>query len=206
MMLKVGKRMKDQNRVCGFTLIEVLIVVAIMATLVGLGATLFSGTFRVQIKKESSHLISVVRFAYNEAITKGVPYRLVFDVTEQAYWLEAGSEGDQAPPSTTNGEEEEKTPSEEALPPPPPYSIDDDVVKKVKLGKEVFIRDVATSHDEKEVTEGLAYLYFFPTGLTEQAVIHLSNEEKSSNYSILVNPLTAKCRVENEYVELEKVE
>ncbi|MDO8519704.1 MAG: hypothetical protein Q7T11_06035, partial [Deltaproteobacteria bacterium] len=103
------------------------------------------------------------------------------------------------------GEEEEVVIKEEEAPPPPEFAAsEEEIIKRVTLPKSVKIQDVHTARDDLPLTAGQAYLYFFPNGFTEEAVIHLSNEEGTMSYSVLVSPLTGLSRIEKGYVELEK--
>ena len=197
----------------GFTLIEILVVVAIMAATMGLTIGFMGGGFDREAKKESAHLAATIRFAYHASIAGHVPYRIVFNLTESQYWVEVGS-SPQTLPSTTEKNNVKKTelvaePAEakdgEKAPAPPAFVLsDEDIVRRVTLSKLVKIRDVQTAHDEAPVTEGQATVYFFPTGFTEEAIVHFSNEDASVNYSVIVNPLTGTSRIEKDYVELEK--
>ncbi len=50
------------------------------------------------------------------------------------------------------------------------------------------------------VTSGPAYLYFFPTGMTERAVIHLADDSQNA-YTLLVEGLLGTVKVLPSYVE-----
>lgn len=193
----------------GFTLLELLVVVAIIAAIMVLSLRFLGNTLRIQLRKETSHLVGAIKFAYNEAAIRNIPYRLVFDLTEQEYWLEEGSGAFLLSLSEDEDEKEKikKKENEEEGEPPPAFTLaDEDVVKKISLDdSKVRFRDVYVAHQEGIIEEGIAYLYFFPNGMTELAVIHLADEDFEMNYSIIVKPLTGKSRVEQGYVDYEKI-
>lgn len=219
MMLSAGKprKMKNSNvvlsqkirlsgRVFGnnfaFTLIELLVIIGITVAMMGLAISFFGGTYHIQIKKESSHLIGAVKLAYNLAVTKNLYYRLVFDFENQSYWLESSSDPFYLKSDKEIEEEEKKVKKDEEESETPEFTAaEDGVVKKVRLDKAVRIKDVYVAHQEGVLSSGTAYLYFFPRGLTEKAIIHLSDEDESNPYSIIVEPLTGRCRIKAEYVE-----
>lgn len=194
--------MKNKDR--GFTLIEILVVIAIMAGTMGLTIGFLGGGFDRQAKKETAHLAATIRFAYHASISGHVPTRIVFDLNENQYWVEVGSGGEVLP--TTSAEPDQAPPAEgEEAPDVPAFvAADEDIVRRVTLSSAVKFRDVQTARDDAPVETGKAFLYFFPTGFTEEAVIHFSNEEATSNYSVIVSPLTGTSRIEKDYVELEK--
>jgi general secretion pathway protein H len=63
-----------------------------------------------------------------------------------------------------------------------------------------FVR-VETEHRERPAEEGKAYLYFFPAGLTELAVIQLRDSRGFVN-SVEVHALTGRCRIHDVPYEL----
>ena len=73
-----------------------------------------------------------------------------------------------------------------------------------ELGKGVKFRKVQTEHDGEARTEGRAYLYFWPRGGTERAIIQLQREGAKSDQgvTILVSALTGRVKVEPKLVDL----
>jgi prepilin-type N-terminal cleavage/methylation domain-containing protein len=73
-------------------------------------------------------------------------------------------------------------------------------IKPVTLKSGVYLEDFYTPRLLKPLDKGKGYLYFFPMGMTEAAVIHLS-DGKEASYSLIVHPLTGRVVVKNSYVE-----
>jgi general secretion pathway protein H len=73
-------------------------------------------------------------------------------------------------------------------------------LKPVKL-KKLRIRSVYTPRLTDPVTSGRAYLYFYPLGQTEPAIITLSDESGESIYSLVVHPITGRVRIYNREVK-----
>lgn len=73
--------------------------------------------------------------------------------------------------------------------------------KRFHLAEGVGIARVETTHREEPAEEGKAYLYFFPGGVTEHAVIQLQDSAGYVN-SVEVHPLTGRCRVHDVPFEL----
>lgn len=73
-------------------------------------------------------------------------------------------------------------------------------LKPVTL-KKLKIKSVYTPRMTEPVTTGRAYLYFYPLGQTEPAIITLTDATGESVYSLVVHPITGKVRVYNQEVQ-----
>src|SRR5262249_31161013 len=71
------------------------------------------------------------------------------------------------------------------------------------IGTGVRLLQVQTEHDEEPRTSGRAYLYFFPGGGTERAVIQIAREGDKEGLSVVVSALTGRARIEKGAVKLE---
>ena len=79
----------------GFSLLELLLVVVILAVIAGLSVPNFSGAYsQVLIKKTADDLAFTMRYAQAQAVIKQKYYQLQFDESYLSYWLaRADSEG-----------------------------------------------------------------------------------------------------------------
>jgi general secretion pathway protein H len=76
-------------------------------------------------------------------------------------------------------------------------------LKPVTLKKgSVRIAGVYTPRLTDEVVAGRAYIYFFPMGQTEPAIVHMSDASGDTVYSIVVHPITGRVKIYNEYVKI----
>lgn len=73
----------------------------------------------------------------------------------------------------------------------------------VVFPEEVKILNVRTEHDPEPITEGEAFIYFFPMGRTQLAHIQIEGEDGENQYTIEVQPLTGKVTVVPELEDLE---
>jgi general secretion pathway protein H len=62
---------------------------------------------------------------------------------------------------------------------------------------------VHTEHDREPVTEGKAYLYFWPGGGTERAVVQVGRAGDEEGLSVVVSALTGRARIQRGNLELE---
>jgi general secretion pathway protein H len=69
-------------------------------------------------------------------------------------------------------------------------------LKPVSL-KKLRIRSVYTPRMTEPVTSGRAYIYFYPLGQTEPAIVTLSDASGETIYSLVVHPITGRVRIYN---------
>jgi hypothetical protein len=67
--------------------------------------------------------------------------------------------------------------------------------------KKAKLRSVYTPRVVDTLTSGRAYLYFFPLGQTEPAIITLTDMNGQSVYSLVVHPITGRVKIYNQAVE-----
>ena len=78
---------KDMSGQPGFTLLEILLVIALIAVMYSAGAPLLSN-LTAEIETRFGTLSSDIRSAYDLSVLSGKPYRMVFDFDKGEYWLE----------------------------------------------------------------------------------------------------------------------
>lgn len=215
----------------GMTLIEVLIVLSIIALITG-AVVIGSGQLASSRMRHSSTMLAgAVRVAFARASATSKTIRLVMDFQESSIWLEEGSQpmlvqsrdvtGTGGAAASTTAERQALEESSRIVKGPTPArasftEIDAMGVAASQPGKGhkaldrgIQFREVQAAHDDKPRTEGRAYLYFWPGGQTERAVIQLrvgnSTDEKNAT-TLLVSPLTGKVTVKDGAVPLARPE
>lgn len=73
----------------GFTLIEIVVSLFIVGLILGVVVSRMDSMLEWDMKAASNKLASTIRFLYNKAATEGLYIRLVLDMEEQTYWVEA---------------------------------------------------------------------------------------------------------------------
>ncbi len=79
----------------GFTLLELLVVLAVIAVLSGMILPQFSSTYQGSLLRAASReILSVLNLGYSYAVSFQKPHHLRIDPEERRYWLEAPREDD----------------------------------------------------------------------------------------------------------------
>ena len=220
--LRKDKERSDGVRARGMTLLEIGIALAIVAGLLALVVPSFSSVARVQLRQKSGQLAGGVRSLYGASAVSGKSCRLVMDLDAAAYWSECAqgsvrlaSEGERARAGAReasreeellatvaqrgdNISDEDRTRAELAR--KSAFTPTGDV-PRTALGGSVRFAAVWVSHQPERYVTGKAFLYFWPTGLTETASIQLAQGDDVN--TILVEPLTGKIRIASGRVDAE---
>lgn len=198
----------------GFTLIEVIIVIAIAAIVVS-GATFgISAITRSRLRSASMRVMSAAQYAYNRSVTHGTTTRLHFDFEKNTMAVE-----ETETPVTIANYEQLETDSGTAVDPwevarqriekpldraPPQTSQfspittnEGKIIKRYQpqsLGNGIEVHALVTPSDSLPRTDGEGGLYFFPGGSTEHTVVQLK-DNNDNIYSVEIHPLTGNGRV-----------
>lgn len=174
----------------GFTLIELIIVLAIMALFAGTVLPRMRDQLDLHLRKHARQLSGSIRFLYNQSAMKNKIYRLHYDLDNQKYWVEK-SESNHL---RLQDPEQERSAFEEK-PKKSKFSEDLELLKKpVELQKKITFKSIKTQASEDPITSGHAYTHFFPSGFAEPTTIKLQTP-KGVVYSIVVNSLTGSAKV-----------
>ena len=201
----------------GVTLVEVLIVVAIVGLLGGLMTLGAGATDSSRLKRSAVTLASAIRIAYAHASAISKPVRLVLDFEERSITLEEGSgelalmKGERTGGAAGATEAERKIIEEsEAIlkgprPPRPmfkptkAFGFNPDKGNTSKeLERNIRFFQAETGHQDEAVNSGRVYLYFWPGGTTERAAVQLSirgTDSPNEMITVLVSPLTGKAEI-----------
>jgi general secretion pathway protein H len=190
---------KSKNQ--GFSLIEMLVVVAIIAMITGVSLPTVSSYFQLSLNSATRDLATVIKESYNAAVISGRVYRLAYDLKQNQYWVEAG------PPDalletkeTKEKEERKKRLFKDETEKQSPFSMDKTITrKKMSLPRGVTYEDIITQQSPEPLTSGIAYTHFFPHGLTEQSIIHLTDQSKHKA-SLVITPLIGNTDLYDHYV------
>lgn len=203
------------------TLIEIIIVTAILALAMS-GVTFSVGALtRTNLKSGAAKLGAAARYAYNRAVTRGTTVRVHFTIPGSMFSIEEAHGGvtlgrakDKKDKKNLDDEgrsvaavdpwasaqariNQPDKPTVGASPFGPITSQDGEVLKRyqnVSLGRGVQVIKLLVPHEPEPVTQGEGSVHFFAGGLTERAVIQLG-DGRGAVYSVEVHPLTGRVKV-----------
>lgn len=193
----------QDNTRAAFTLVELLVVVALIGLIAFFSLPTISSMMKVSISSATRELASTIKEAYNSSVVTGKVHRLAYDLEKNQFWVESG-------PSTLlmdTSESKEKEarrkkfakPGEEK--PKSVFSLEKSVTRnKLSLPRGVTFEDVVTEQTQEPISKGLAYTHFFPHGQTEQTIIHIIDAEKHQA-SLVISTLIGKTQFISGYVK-----
>ena len=187
----------------GFTLIEMLAVVAVLALVIGIALPNLGMRSRRVMEDEAKQLAASLEFARQRSVMTGVPHRVVIDVEEGGYWLEwlvsearsLGEEGPAEQPVYEAGDGEE-------IPMAPPRAAERSYrALPGSLGHTAYVSEIVHI-DGIEIADGfleqgLVDIVFERDGTSEATEILLSDDDGHA-IGIEVAPLADTVRIRHE--------
>lgn len=207
--------LREGKNARGMTLIELMIVIAIIAVATSGVLVSFRQVARTTARSAAAKLSAGIRYVYDQSVVTGKYYRLAIDLDKGSYKVERSddrfylvAEKERAPGNgrAFDADAETKMLDEEEakerdntrgiakqLQPPPQLkrahfqSFQDAMLPTVQM-KGAWIRDVYTPRQREPYSEGKAYLYFFPDGHTEQAALHIVSGKRPAEDQPMPKP------------------
>jgi len=166
-----------------FTVVEVLVVVAIIAIMATAAGGMYMGTFKnLQLEKSAKQIYLAAKYARLAAVSKQIEFRMLIDnkkgIVSVIY-------------DQTDTESDEET----------QVAVSNPYTRPVKLPEGVFVKEVvivpsenaAADQDTDEDEYRDKMIVFTPYGTADSAVIKISN--KRTDYAISVSPATGKVKI-----------
>jgi len=160
---------------CGFTLVEVLVVVVIIALLGGLGSGIYVGTYkRMLVEKAARDLFLAAKYARIMAIERQRQYKIELDTTNGGFGLVVGQ---------LNKETEQ---TEQTI-------VRDLYFKPIELPGDVKFEDIQITPTGLEEADEETAIVFLPNGTAQSAVIQIGDGK--NHYTVSICAATGKARV-----------
>lgn len=157
----------------GFTLLEIVIVVAVLALFVGLAVPRLPDIAGTRIHQNARKVSMMLQLTRSRAVSLRRYYRVEMDLDTNSMAVSYfGPEGTYIP---------------------------DDEVRQVKLRDGIIVDVVNTS--EGKVLEGTGWVRISPRGFIEPALIHI-RDKQGRVVTIAPSPVSGRVRIHEGYIDL----
>jgi len=184
----------------GLTLIEIMVVLAIVGGILAAIAPRLVNP-KLAMKSAVREFATLTREIHNNARLFNSTYRLVIKMDPKeghSYSLESSTgavrlltQEQKRELEFASSDQQER--AEKKL--RDQFSEDGRILKKPKvLPRGLFFESIEYGNREEVLTEGVAYIYFFPQGLAEEAVVHIG-DRKSLNWTVSIHSITGKASI-----------
>ncbi len=184
----------------GFTLVELLVVISVIALLAGLAAPAVGTLTGANARDAAGRLAGAMRYLYDTAALRHTTCRLAIDLEKREWWPEC------AQGAATVGREEEVSPAELERRFPGEKAAElrallargacgkytDRLVDKRALPGNAKFGAVHVE-GRRDATEGVVYVHFFAGGQAQRAWVPVV--DGSNAYTVVVEPFTGRARV-----------
>lgn len=178
-------RLETAKAESGMTLVETLVVLAIISLVLSVVAVSLGDIFGARLSQGTGQVSAVCRYGYDLSSLRGKMHRMAVDFAARSYWLEEVELPKDCgmTPDSMNPDQSKKSVLEaekEGAPTAPGTgkAVTDMRVKKEVLPDGIGFAGVLTNRNSEIVSDGTEYVYFFPDGTAEKAFIWVSDGEE----------------------------
>ena len=183
-MQRQRSKVEVNAKECGFTLVEVLVVVVIIGLLGGLGGGVYIGSYkRLLVEKAARDFFLTAKYARIMAIEKQRQYKIVLDIVNNGFHL------------VTTQLDEEGGQTEQMI-------VRDSFCRPVALDDEIMFADIQITPigvEANEEEEDEQSIVFSANGTAQTAMILIGNGK--THYTVTISAATGKAKVYDGIVE-----
>lgn len=202
----------------GFTLVEMLVVLAIAGGMMGAAIYGLNIVTAADLRDEAMRMTSVMQYTWSRAAIEQVNYRLVLDLDENTYWTEVSDAAvvkelseagelrrERAKRIERKGEDDEDSMGFETDPfgitrPTNFTRAESAAIDAKNFHDGVEIYQVLTTRQDNPITDGRVAVSFFPDGFQEPVIIVLKDAH-GAFYSVINEPLTGRIKIYSRLIE-----
>jgi prepilin-type N-terminal cleavage/methylation domain-containing protein len=165
----------NRNTRSGFTIIEVLVVITLIALIAGVGGGFYMGTYkRLLVEKTARDFFLAAKYARIMAIERQKPYRIELDTTNGGFCLAFDQFNEET-------EQTERT------------IVRDLYSKPVEFAGAVKFEDIQITSLSTQANDEQKTIVFLPNGTAQSAIIQIGDGE--NHYTVNINAATGKAAV-----------
>jgi general secretion pathway protein H len=184
----------------GFTLVELMIVVAVIALLAAMVVPAAESLTGANARQAAGELAGSMRALFDTAALRHATCRLVLDLDGRAFWAECAP-GAAGAPAAEDDEKtlaarfpEENDPEIRKLLAASTYgALSDRLLARRTLPGKVKFGAVSVSGRREAALTGTVYVYFFPGGRAQRA--HVPVADGTNLYTVVSEAFTGRARV-----------
>lgn len=192
--MKARKSSEAARRACGFTLIEVIVVVVVLMIVALMAVPMFGSAADIQLKAAANMIAADLEYAKSMAISRQQPYSVVFDSAGDSYKVcvydSDYTEAEDAPPIAH---------------PINPGPLEVDFSDNSRLNQVVIVSAVFEPGSEETITfDYLGSPYSGWTWPTRETALTLTGKREISlqaggiTMRVIVEPITGYVTIENQ--------
>jgi|GEM_PF-1077095 len=177
----------------GFTLIEILLVLAIIVLVLSFGMPVVSRITGQNINTSARKLTALIRGVRTDAILLNSIYRLSLDLDKNTYSVESRDGAEPLSELALLSVKRDPKNPDAVNAAASDFKVVDKYNKEPKNLPPGVVFNGLLKEKEGKIKEGIAYIYFFPNGLNEKAIVYLNSQSaKEGGYSLFVHPTSGK--------------
>lgn len=191
----------------GFTLVELMIAVAVIAVMAAAVIPSVASLSGADARKGAGELSGSLRYLFDTAALRHATCRMVLDLDARSFGAEcapglvgvARTDGKGRPALDDAKDLEDRFPDEKdaerrrLLAKTRFGAFTDQLLRPRTLPGQTGIRQVRVEGRREPVTEGKAYVHFFPGGQAERAYVEVA--DGNTVYTVVVEPFSGRARV-----------
>jgi len=221
-------RRRRTTRLEGMSLVEILVVIVIVAVAATGVAFSLGLSDRAKVRSGCTKIAAGARFAYHRAVSQGTTVRMVLDLEQHTLTFEE-SHGDVVLDRSEDREYDEMEDNAATAPwAAAEARLNDEVVITGRSSFAPIQRDennahpdpryhergldgarvllVSTPHEPEPRETGKAYIYFWPSGRAEHALVQLGDDDGDLVFSVEIEEMTARGQIYPYAFEPEQLE
>ena len=184
----------------GFTLLEILMVIALLGILSTAVLPSFSRIFRVSVASSVRRYSALVRYTYDQAVLSGRLHRIVLNLDTQKWIVEVADPGALPVDKAAVGLQVEGMSGNERVVEEPSFKkIKGSFVDQVPPGVKI-VAVQGWRLGREPITKGEVAIYAFPNGYMDEATVILaeSGKEGQQQFKVKNHPLTGRTEMQTE--------
>lgn len=192
------------------TLIEILIVLLIMASALGVATLSIRNLSNAELKGAALRLSGTITYIYGRAAINGMRYQLVIDLDENAFWAECSEQEIALPQELVSANSLDATGRADLRfqdddPEADPFGLNlarsfedcsEPLIEHRTLPSGIVFDSVMTAHQVEPFEEGQTSIAFFSNGFVEPSMIWLREEDGETGITLSINPMNGQVTIE----------